>query len=545
MKLNTITTFLREADYDGIQPVENNRSTSLASKGTFISMIRGLVGVIADMNKTYQTSIAGLTDNKQTPVADDDDDQSTKDSLPDNSNNLSFKYYTLSRLYQRNLTKWFNENYSQIKDTASAIYKGYKLPAFKRIANIPISGLKYDVATITRNQGFWMLHNEIPKACEQLDEQQLASIYIKQFNEMMSYVKLLNDEFNTSDYNKFDDNEDQDFEFVNDIMDPNYHEKLYQQRQQEHEQYLQTRSTAHQIAYDKLLPVLRKEILTVFNKTSGTKIGPQPTTSHIPDFYKFIVDQNDQLDIINGLSNLNEIAQFNIYKEVSKQTTPQLKLQKLYEMLLSDVSTTRISFTLQEKLQNKIKDIKKYISMNPTQKTEFTDDNDLYKKLYTTIQNFPDTFNKNKKIETLKSFIDKIPSDIMTFILDNIVKLDPTDQDQAFNEARALKSITAQANYVYDYINKRGLRDTGTFSPQRNKDNKSDSNNPTTLLQQVEQQHRKTLHNFLPKVPKEQRLSFLRKLISLSPNIRASVINQIEKNPDIVTALISQGKLNV
>lgn len=239
MKATTIFKLLEAGEFGDFDKNEKKTFTGLASKTTFVSEMRGLLHVIGSIVHEYQK--ANQTD--------------------------SIEHYNLRTLYRRILSRWFREHYETVKDAATSLSK--QGSALKRISRIPIFSQPYETSPFTKSQGFWMLHDNIPQALRQLNEPQLSEDYIKTFNEMISYIKQFvildggSERFYTvktykelpvlgevgkvyyvksnktkykwdgKTYTETDDHvstrvNDESDNFIFNVMDPDYHEKLAQ-----------------------------------------------------------------------------------------------------------------------------------------------------------------------------------------------------------------------------------------------------------------------------------------------------------------------------
>lgn len=240
-KLATLKSFVHKANKNvtgAFDQVEGKSATFIASSTTFFSEIRSLS---SELHGFSQSVDRGLYEDPT----------------------------SYNKQMKRIISRWFAAHSHVIIDAAKPLAK--RSSACKRISKIPMFAYKSDYAyhqekqMFSKSDGFWLLHDNIPAACAQLNNPELGKDYITAFNRALESVgKSPKKDVDPDQPDYFDD-------FYYNVNQPDYHERLKQTSAAASEQYKQADQTV-QATLATLSPVERKALASMLFD-SKNKIG--------------------------------------------------------------------------------------------------------------------------------------------------------------------------------------------------------------------------------------------------------------------------------
>lgn len=240
-KLATLKSFVHKVNKNvtgAFDQVEGKSATFIASSTTFFSEIRSLS---SELHGFSQTVDRGLYEDPT----------------------------SYNKQMKRIISRWFAAHSHVIIDAAKPLAK--RSSACKRISKIPMFAYKSDYAyhqekqMFLKSDGFWLLHDNIPAACAQLNNPELGQDYITAFNRALEAVgKSPKKEVDLNQPDDFDD-------FYYNVNQPDYHERLKQTSATASEQYKQADQAVHHVLSN--LPTKVRNILAPMLFDSKNKLG--------------------------------------------------------------------------------------------------------------------------------------------------------------------------------------------------------------------------------------------------------------------------------
>lgn len=485
MKATTIFKLLEAGDFGDFDQNEKKTFTGLASKNTFVSEIRGLLHVIGSILHEYEAA------NK----SDDTD------------------HYRLRTLYRRLLSRWFREHYETIKDAATSLSKHGS--ALKRISRIPIFSQPYETSPFTKSQGFWMLHDNIPQALRQLNEPQLSKDYIDSFNKMISFVKQFvildggSESYYTvknyeslpkigetgkvyfvksnktkykwdgKTYNETDEHvstriNDQSDNFIFNVMDPDYHEKIAQ-----HTGLVGDQTNQFDQEISKTM-----ESLKPHERAFIKKILVQ-----VP-----LIDKQKRMDIATSFVALDDSARSTLIKSISSFKHPEIQFEKFEEFMKFNNTPKMGASTKNENIN--------VLLLN-------TLNNDMKSK-----NNY---FDPKEKYDLLL----KMTREQLAFSYEDVInKFNSLDMAVQGIIIKKLKTTSRSLTYeMNDALIQRGvIEDPNSPKP---------ITNPTEMVGKLDKKYRALGHILLVNTPKDKRMEVMTHFADLPNDAKDKIVDAI------------------
>lgn len=260
--------YLLEAinDTGSFDEIQGKSATFIASTTTFTSEIRSL---IAELHGFAQTVDKGLYEDPT----------------------------SYNKQMKRIISRWFSAHGHVIIDAAKPLAK--RSSACKRISRIPMFAYKSESSPFKKSDGFWMLHDNIPAACTQLNHSELGQDYVTAFNRALEAVgKSPKKDVDPDQPDDFDD-------FYYNVNQPDYHERLKQSTTVAGEQYKQA---------DQAVQSTLATLSSVERKALGS----------------MLFDSKNKLSDLHSYMNLSPSYKQRLITILSRSTN---KLQSFYDFL--------------------------------------------------------------------------------------------------------------------------------------------------------------------------------------------------------------------